>query len=756
MAHEWPTLPQIERPRGALATAFQTQRLVPEAFPRGAGYRGAQQRRVSRREPGPDAAPWFKQLYRAWMAARAPQFATAPRQWEELLQKEDAELQAAAFKAGTPAALAGPDESLPERRVALTLLLPTLGVGRSNTLLLDGLAHWVSAGNDPLVRSMRITVLAGEDAEEFRSAVAGQAVGLLHAPNSPEAHLVLRWIDDQRALRTQSIVVDPASTAAQAAGRLHQLALALGVSWGTPLPAATYVACPPNAGDEAFAYLLLNACDGFFADLHPRPMVAYDGVHAQRQATDPLATLNVFVRERAKVAMAPDDCHPGVLLAPASHVAGARAYCARFSGHALALPDGHAENAPAPHHLHVCVVRATMRRFGPNISLYALGGVPGAPTSAGGSFAWQVQATLAPISTRQLELIDLIPCTAASLRPGAPTLEPFFRTFFGHAVKLYKSIGAPPPPAAVVHEPTPWLESGGLDEAAASPNADMQFVLTALRLDLHSPNCTIGEALVHLLTHPDAAAPAFVGLLKSAARALGVETPLLTMLERLAQTLDATPAARVSACAPAPAVQCENARLQAVCNAVLRLPSRGLPPPASATPRAPTTRAATAAIIRRVARGCKLHTRHEAMLPRSGALTMRAQAVLRVVDIVHHAVTSTTTLKLGTIEQCERLLDFAMAPSAEPRASWRRKLVLGVRGVLDVMGALDPEAGASSALFFVHTDVEADDAHELVLERVLGVGAYEPSSTDQVLSTPTPRLLALQITKDTARLTACA
>ena len=79
-----------------------------------------------------------------------------------------------------------------------------------------------------------------------------------------------------------------------------------------------------------------------------------------------------------------------------------------------------------------------------------------------------------------------------------------------------------------------------------------------------------------------------------------------------------------------------------------------------------------------------------------------------------------------------------------------------MRGVLDVMGALDPEAGASSALFFVHTDVEADDAHELVLERVLGVGAYEPSSTDQVLSTPTPRLLALQITKDTARLTACA
>ena len=235
-------------------------------------------------------------------------------------------------------------------------------------------------------------MLAGEGAEEFRSAVAGQAVGLLHAPNSPEAHLVLRWIDDQRALRTQSIVVDPASTAAQARAGCVAGARARRLV-GHAAAGGDVRGVPAQRGDEAFAYLLLNACDGFLRDLHPRPMVAYDGVHAQRLATDPLATLNVFVRERAKAAMAPDDCHPGVLLAPASRVAGAR-LCARFGGHALALPDGHAENAPAPHHLHVCVVRATMRRFGPNISLYALGGVPGAPTRRRRSFAWQVQRRL--------------------------------------------------------------------------------------------------------------------------------------------------------------------------------------------------------------------------------------------------------------------------------------------------------------------------------------------------------------------------
>lgn len=791
----WPSLPQIQRPRGALATALQTSRLVPEVFPRASAYRPSSTRGAVRRQPAPDAAPWFHRLFNGWMGARSPLFATQPDHVTALRTHEDAELHAAAKRAsgqmgqamGVMGAMAnGPDESLAERRVAITLLLPQ-DCSSMNTMLLDGLTHWASAGADPVIRTTRITVLAGRDAHTFTEQLRGQGAGSVC--DTP-ARLVLRWVDSAGALRSELAPVTSPSSTDQAACRLHQAAVALGIAYGAPLAPSAYPPGPPGAKPDAFADLLLASCDAFFLMVRPTPTVALSPTLAQQLPFGgaDLVPVNVLVRIQPRTPHALEECEHGTLLAPAAEAAAVRARCVdHVNSHGaapLALP------VPVPAgsewaNVHMCAARAVPCRFGPNITLYAPGGIPGAPTDGAGSYAWRLSVGVGPVDAALLQEVDLIPCAPNSARPGLGALEPFCRNFHGQAVKLFKALGRPPqlPPPSQPRVAAPAEETGVDDDvhvdddAVASPYPSVQFVLTALRLDLQSPRCTIGEALAYLMAHQGP--PSVVGLFKSVARALGLATPLVTMLEGIAGVLDAAPAAVEHACAPAaPAApapeQTERERLERMCDALLRLPPAPAPQPGR-----PPARAAAAATIRRVTRGCQLKTRHEVLLLRQSASpTVRRRDLAAAVEAIRRAVAQDVTLNMGTIEHCKRLMNHAWTGSADADAaagagagadagagagaaapeSWRAELVRAVRAVIDALGTLAQRGtGGKDALFFAHTDCSAQGAAaELVLEEVVDVGAYRPTEVSQVLTTPSPRLLALQIGNHKAQLTACA
>ena len=565
----WPSLPQIQRPRGALATALQTSRLVPEVFPRASAYRLSTKRGAVRRQPAPDAAPWFHRLFNGWMGARAPLFATQPDHVAALRAHEDAELHAAAKRAAGPigamgAMASGPDESLAERRVAITLLLPQ-DCSSMNTMLLDGLTHWVSAGADPVIRTTRVTVLAGRDAHTFTEQLRGQGAGSVC--DTP-ARLMLRWVDSAGALRSELAPVPSPSSTDQAACRLHQAVIALGFSYGAPLAPSACPPCPPGAKPDAFADLLLASCDAFFLMVRPTPTVALSPALAQRLPCGgvDLVPVKVLVRIQPRTPHALEECEHGTLLAPAAEAAAVRARCVDHVNSHGAAPLALSVPLPAEWaNVHMCAARAVPRRFGPNITLYAPGGMPGAPTDDAGSYAWQLSVGIGPVDADLLKEVHLIPCAPDSARPGLGALEPFCRNFHGQAVKLFKALGRPPLPAQPAQPAQPPqppqpstppqtlqpAEETEADDDVASPYPSVQFTLTALRLDLHSPRCTIGEALAYLMAHQGPLL--VVELFKSAARALGLATPLVTMLERIAGVLDASPAAVEHAYAPAPA-----------------------------------------------------------------------------------------------------------------------------------------------------------------------------------------------------------
>ena len=145
------------------------------------------------------------------------------------------------------------------------------------------------------------------------------------------------------------------------------------------------------------------------------------------------------------------------------------------------------------------------------------------------------------------------------------------------------------------------------------------------------------------------------------------------------------------------------------------------------------------------------------LLRESASPTVRSRDLAAAVEAIRRAVAQDVTLSLGTIEHCKRLLNNAWTGGATPEF-WRAELVRAVRAVVDALGTLTQRgAGDKDALFFVHTDGSAPcAAGELVLEEVVDVGVYRGTEVSQVLTTPSPRLLALQVGNHKAQLTACA
>jgi Arc/MetJ family transcription regulator len=770
-----PDLPQVPTPRGARAAVCQMQRTVGIAVPRGSAYRapaiagrvdGAQ-----RREPAANAALWYQQLHAGWMGARAPYIATDPRHPRQLLNSEAAELLAAAAAAEEGSHARGPDESLPPRRAAVTLLLPA-SVASANSLLLDGLAHWVSAPGeqgDPVVRLLRVTALAAGDAETWLKWVAGErtkapddASGTASLPPPPRLPaLAVRWAVGP-TLRTEVTPVTSAISVQHAVERLQQCVLALDLAHKVPLPATVYAPAADGAASGAFAQLQLASCEGFHAFLTAQPrIVLLPGCDSPAALMrDPIESIEVMVRERrhdalqVSVEAADAGAEHGVLLAPRSQRANACAHVQLCVANNRPLLPGTAVG------LHLCIVRAQPRRFGPNITLYGPGGEPGQPTSEGGSSAWSMAPMIYPVDEALLSEVELTPCSATSALPGTAALRPAHALFFGHATRLYTELGrmrgdqsAPPSASA--------LQAAERAVEAAAEDAPTRAVLNALRLDLHSKRSTVGDALAYLLGHGGGGDVLL--LLRSAVHAFGPRTPLSTMLRQCARALDAgvapAHAPTASQGVPAPAdltAEREAERLERVCNALLALPPPANAPVPGSAPAGKMVTSATA--VRRLTRGCQLSKLREALLLRraSSERSKRDAERIRTLAVSTFAAGIFTPPGgpcLFTIEHCERLL--AVVANA-PAERWRAALMGAVRACIDVL-LCDAAAPAGLELFLVYSDTShTAGSAALVAERVVRAREYRPCATNDVLCAHAPRILAVQIQRDAARFLACA
>lgn len=747
---EYPDLPRIGRPRGALAAATQLHHKVAQKFPRASGYCPPQSGTCVWLAPTNSAAPFFIHVWNAWMAARAPQFGTTSSHVYALWQKEEAELLAAARKVGTPQQTLGPDQSLAERGISLVLLLPE-GVGAENSKWIDGLTHWACAGVDPLIRCMRVTVLAGRDAQWYLEQVEKQLRRTTPFDFITRPNVLVRWAEHGNKVCSACAEVEATgvSLVAQAAQQLQSSVLALmrDCNRESLLPASALVPCAPYAHTGEFATLLANASSHFFVQVNPPPVLRFGAEYASRQQTDPLTSIDVFVRVRCRTATASDDWHPGVLLAASSERQRALDYCTAHSNCGLTLLS-------APQSLHLCLVSATVHHFGPNISLYGLGGRAGEPTSTGGSSVWQTLASIVPVDAELLAGNDVSPCSKDSLRPGVPVLEPFFRTFFGRAVTLYKLMQAQERTDEAATRAARLLPHDALSttdgtEASKSqstlPSGDavgsQEQLLTALRLDMYSTRCTIGDALAYLVVNNGGFH--LKSMLMNAASVFGVDAPLARIASHFTENLATTPAIGTRQCQSVDEGRAENRRLQMLCDVVIRVRAHQAPKTAVS--------ACSAEVVRRLVRGLQLTKRGEAVVYRTANRAEKQKAVLSIIEVVHKVVANARPMSLGAIEQCEQNMAALHAQTSPVHKTWTDQLIAGLRATISVIGALDGEEWQRLSLVLAYSESSTTRLH---LQHVTGNNLYETINVEGLIFLMHPRIIVLQTSKDKARLSA--
>ena len=258
--------------RSRPSTVCQMQRTVGVAIPRGSEYRpppingrvNAAQRREAK-----NAALWFHQLHAGWEGARAVRCATDPRVPRQLLDGEARGLQGALATAAERRKF-GPDFSARAPPRWDHAAASVVGFDEANTMMLDGLAHWISSGDDPVVRLLPEGMVAGDCQDsEWIKWVAGERTKRAErdrrhrearAAGTPA--LAVRWAVAIQIRTENGGAWGRGVGFMHAADRLQHCAIALGLAHGVPLPPTVYVPTACNASAGAFAELQLAACEG--------------------------------------------------------------------------------------------------------------------------------------------------------------------------------------------------------------------------------------------------------------------------------------------------------------------------------------------------------------------------------------------------------------------------------------------------------------------------------------------------------------
>ena len=185
------------------------------------------------------------------------------------------------------------------------------------------------------------------------------------------------------------------------------------------------------------------------------------------------------------------------------------------------------------------------------ISLYGCSGIPGEKIESSGSFVWRNFITLQPIHVFQ-ETCHVLPCSSASLIPVNRSLAPFVKHGLDEALKVYNTTFISPDSTRSV----PKVNHINLPV----PEKDDLFLMAALKINLSSSRCTVGETLAYLVAE-NAPAP-LVQMIVNSASKMGLQSPLSCVFERCSAAIKHNDSELTVA-------RGEVARLKRVCDAAL-------------------------------------------------------------------------------------------------------------------------------------------------------------------------------------------
>ena len=479
------------------------------------------------------------EMYDAFLATRFPEFCADPTHVALLAGAERAELLAHASRDFVDA---GPDDSLPPRGVAITLLMR--GASAASAVahhVLDALAHLAAmpsvlcppcataASAPPLASLLRFAVVAGADAEWYARDVAGENARL-DARIEARMQLVVRWAEDrgdwEPVVRSELVAYDASGGQGSALEALQTTLMRAAEQFGICLPdivASDFGAVPLHAWHA----LQRRAAEQFFERMEGTPSVTREP--ADQKLTPLPLYVRIWPRVRGSEGVADASAFHALLLCPDECKAELLDRCGRDFAHGLPA-DPNCDDAQRLR-VHTCGVQAEGFPLRREVTLYARGATPGRMLREPGSFVWRFEPAIVPY-TQIAHNFFVVPCTQQSLLPGDSRLDSAFTTFFNRALELGTR-------AVSSHDAAlkrlPPLRPTRPAEGDTADDARQAWAAAALGVVPSTRRAAVGD--VYAWLRQQHAPPELVGFARQAALRFGVDVPLLDVYRRTAELL---------------------------------------------------------------------------------------------------------------------------------------------------------------------------------------------------------------------------
>ena len=464
----------------------------------------------------------FEPIFRGYMAVRTANFIESADQVGSMIYSDSYELIKSVETATSV------DNSLPARKVSAYLLITGTSVksGLARAYV-DAFGHLAASPlstehSEPVASHLRMTVLAGDDAQY----VLGKLRGEMTDPDKasacsllPNILLMLRWakpnakgseeacaITMPDRLRCEVIDLQEKEIAPRVSANItdscmERIATTLldGASrFALHIPHQV-AACRVDIANGAFVDSICAAADAFFVECNAPSKKIYDDYVRQNFDNEYFSHTSIWVRLVPKeLPVDSDRGFHGFLVCRAAAVQSVVAYV-RASANTLPLPP-HVEWA-----VYLCTGWMERVELGAKVSLYALSGRCGESIASPNTAIYRTTPLLLPLGGDLLEHYDVRPCTKESTLPADQHLIKPFRAYIGPVLDLFNDMRSAINPSQSAREqrnvlPPLWKAGEAMfDEENSADKATEAYILKSFGIDNASKRVTVGDAYSRLL-----------------------------------------------------------------------------------------------------------------------------------------------------------------------------------------------------------------------------------------------------------------
>ena len=513
-----PSLPRIKKALSALTEAWQQYCIGSAKLPTPKNRQVVSA--VDTRTANPVVGRHFPSFRNAWSGFASARMVVYPETAAEastLIVAERCELEAW-FRRQAP-----PDNSLPPRPVGISLVVPPAATTQTTSFdILDGFAtisdRKTSSGVVPITTQARFTAYVGEAAGAIHACISSGESIASGGLDKSSTIIVVRWAAQdytkqagELMIRTEHIRIH-GGTKDNPTENVQQHLMRLARSHSIELPPAIY--STPVAPLPCAAERQMVACNKEFLRILERTL-PFQPTHSMLETGCSVLTTvdGVFIRlvpKKQKGIPPPDPLSSeivhAVLLCAAGVEKEAYAYvmdCVKTASGQLVMPDATRASRLL---LHLVFTRTENICLNGMVSLFSIGGRPGAPISSPNTQLRTWTTYIMQIEDQRItSSFDLAICDAQSVMPEEEFLVPFMERNMQRNMEFWRcSIekGFRVPFFMRMQLPTPTQES--LDptiKGATERCTDDQFILASLGIHLSCPRTLIGEAISIVREH---------------------------------------------------------------------------------------------------------------------------------------------------------------------------------------------------------------------------------------------------------------